>query len=157
MLSLRLAKVIYIYRDPRDVLISATDHGKKILAEGKNHTFAQMVDFDKAVASVKQWLTIWHQYSVMPNVLSIKYEDLMQQPAETCDRICNYLGIKISRKEMDDILFKYDKKNANADMRGLHFNQAKLARYKEEFTTEQLEKANTAFGPTMVKMGYQVS
>ena len=27
-------RVIYIYRDPRDVLLSAIDHGKRILAEG---------------------------------------------------------------------------------------------------------------------------
>ena len=62
LMNLGLAKTIYIYRDPRDVLLSAIDHGNKILLEGENHTFAKMVNFDDALRNVKSWSKIFKQY-----------------------------------------------------------------------------------------------
>lgn len=156
LMKFGLAKVIYGYRDPRDVLLSAMDHGKKIIAEGQNHTFAGMVDFDIALENVNQWLCIWEQYERMDNVLKIKYEELLQQPEATTDRICSYLRLNVKRKEIDAILFKYDRNNKNADMKGLHFNKAKIGRYKDEFSEQELQKVNTALGKIILKMGYPV-
>ncbi len=157
LLRLGLAKVIYTYCDPRDVLLSAIDHGKKIIAEGQNHTFAQMVDFDKAISNVKQWISIWEDYSLMKNVMSVRYEDMMNDPAVMTEKICKYLGLNIPQNDIDAILFKYDKNNKNADMRGLHFNKAKLERYKEEFTAEQTAKSNAELGKSILKMGYELA
>jgi hypothetical protein len=156
-LKMGLAKVIYVYRDPRDVLLSAIDHGKKIIAAGENHTFAQMVDFDKAISNVKEWIAIREDYAAMKNVLSIRYEDIMQNPLGITKNICKYLGLNVPDKDIEAILFKYDKNNKNADMRGLHFNKAKMERYKEEFTEEQTKKTSAELGASIVKMGYELS
>ena len=147
---------IYIYRDPRDVLISAADHGKKILAEGKNHTFAGMVEFNAGFNNVKQWVRLWEEYSKLDNVLKVKYEDLISAPSKEIDRIMKHIGISLPADQVQEILHRYDKNNAEANMLGLHFNKGISERYKDELTPEQLMRFKNELGESMQKMGYEV-
>ena len=80
MNRLGIVRIVYSYRDPRDVILSAIDHGKKIIQDGENHTFANMADFDLAIENVKGWLRIWEEYVKTPGVLAIKYEDMIVDP-----------------------------------------------------------------------------
>lgn len=154
LLSLGLIKTIYIYRDPRDVLLSAQDHGKKIIANGKNHIFANCVEFDSALENVKSWVNIFKSYKKINNVYTVSYEELSTNPTNVMEGICNYLGVKISKKNIQNILTKYNKDNKNAEMKGLHFNKAKIQRYKEELTQEQKKAFKNEMGEIIVEMGY---
>ncbi|MEM7186043.1 MAG: sulfotransferase domain-containing protein [Bacteroidota bacterium] len=149
-------KIVYIYRDPRDVLLSAIDHGKKILAQGEDHTFAQMVEFDDALKNVKDWVDIYMQYQKNSKVLSIKYEDLMQQPQETVRRVCTHLGIKASDEAISEVLFKYNKDNPKAQMKALHFNKAKINRYTEDLSEEKQRIFKEELGNEIKTMGYSI-
>lgn len=155
LLMLGFIKVIYVYRDPRDVLISAIDHGKKLLASGENHTFAKMVEFDKAVANVCDWVKIWEEYSTLRRVLRVRYEELLANPRVIAERIVSYLGLTVTSSEIDQILWKYNKENENADMRGLHFNKAKVGRFKEELTVDQCRRIDELLGGKILRMGYK--
>lgn len=157
LMSLGLAKTIYIYRDPRDVLLSAIDHGNKILLEGEDHTFAKMVNFDDALKNVKAWSKIYEQYKNNKRVLLISYEDLMSLPIETINRVCNYLKITISENGIKEILYKYDKTNPNANMKGLHFNKGEISRFEKEMTTEQLLIFEEQMGDMLTQMGYKIN
>lgn len=154
LLKLGLIKVIYVYRDPRDVLVSAIDHGKKLLAAGEDHTFAKMVEFDKALANLRKWVRIWEEYSAMRGVLHVKYEELLTKPRLIADRICSYLRLSVNASDIDQILWKYNKENEEADMTGLHFNKARIGRYKEELTLEQCQKINDSLAVQIPRMGY---
>jgi hypothetical protein len=155
-LRVGLVKIIYIYRDPRDVVLSVIDHGKKIIAAGENHTFAQMVRFEDALTAVMAWIKVWDRYFALDNVLKVKYEDLLAQPESTITVICKYLGIKVELQNVQSILWKYHRDNHGADMTGLHFNKAKTERYHEELSEEQLIILKEKIGDKITRMGYRV-
>jgi len=149
-------KVIYIYRDPRDVLLSAVDHGNRILAEGGSHTFAKFANFDAALRKVKRWIKRGRGYKRMPNVLTIKYEDLMFNAVTVLKECEEYLGIEISDDVRSEIIWKYDRTNTDAKMDGLHFNKAQTMRWKTEMSDEQKKICDQKLGKYLVQMGYEL-
>lgn len=157
MCKLGMVRIVYCYRDPRDVLLSAVDHGKKILAKGENHTFANMADFNKALRSAKfkSWLTIWKAYSKMPGVLLVKYEEMMQDPIAITKKIEGFLNISIDSEERQNILWKFSKDNPEGDRTGMHFNKAMTFRYKTEMTERQKNKFHDKFHNIIIAMGYE--
>ena len=156
LLKLRLIKTIYVYRDPRDVLISAQEHGKKILAQGENHTFSNLIRFDDAIEAVKTWTKIYKSYQKLNNVHLVSYEELTSNPVPTLKSICNYLDISVPEAEMKNILIKYDKNNAKANVKGLHFNKGIINRYRTVLTAEQIDQFKLEMGDVISEMGYDL-
>lgn len=154
--GLGFVKTIYIYRDPRDVLLSAQDHGKKIIEAGENHTFAKFVDFEAAFKRVKSWAKVFRVYKREAAYLTVRYEDLLQDGINTLSKICNYLKKNPSKEKIKSILDKYDRTNPNADRKGLHFNKAIAGRFREEMGKEELERFKQELGGIISEMGYEV-
>lgn len=150
-----LLKIIYCYRDPRDVLLSAMDHGKKSLAEGTQDNFIRMTEFDTALRHVRGWVDIWKQFAAMPGVLMIKYEELIHNPLATMQAITQFLGFSLAEPVLHDIQWKYAKENPEGDRTGLHLNKAVTARHRQEMTEEQNKKASEIFADVLEEMGYQ--
>jgi hypothetical protein len=153
--KLNLLKIVYCYRDPRDVLLSAVDHGKRIVEEGGNHTFAKMVDFDKALKKIKSWLRVWKRYNDMNGVMIVKYEDMMEKPLENAREIVDFLKISITDLQLEKIIWKFSRDNPDGERTGMHFNIAKTHRYKTEITEEQKTKCREAFSDYLQAMGYE--
>jgi len=154
--KLGLLRIVYCYRDPRDVLLSAVDHGKRILEDGGHHTFAKMVDFDKASKKVKSWLGVWKRYNNMTGVLMVKYEDMMEKPIENTKEIVEFLNISVTDKKLEEVIWKFSRDNPDGDRTGMHFNKAKTYRYKTEITEAQRTKCQEAFGDYLEAMGYEI-
>ncbi len=149
-------KTIYIYRDPRDILLSVQDYGKKIIESGSHHTFAELVDFDDAFRAIKKWLKVYKLYKQSKGVLLIRYEDLLNEPKLTMEKISHFLNVGISEENIERILIKYDRKNPNANKKGLHFNKAITNRYISELTPRQIERFKLEMGDIIEDMGYKV-
>jgi hypothetical protein len=147
-------KIIYSYRDPRDALLSATDHGRRIIADGEYHTFAKIVDFDVALKTVNSWIDIWEKCAKISNVLLLKYDDLMTNPLGCVTNILNYLELSLDDDQIQEILWKYSKNNPGGERKRLHFNKAEIYRYKEEMPLEQKNKCLDYFGKRLLDMGY---
>jgi hypothetical protein len=151
-----LIRIVYSYRDPRDATLSAIDAGKKILARGEHHSFAKMVDFEVAVEKVRSWIIGWKRYADMNEVLTVKYEEMMLYPVDTAKKIENFLKMPLDSKTRNDALWKFSKDNPISDRRGMHFNKAKVSRYKTEMHHAQKEKCKIAFGEYLEPMGYDL-
>jgi hypothetical protein len=73
------AKVIHIVRDPRDVILSLMSRGASISR------------------GAERWLTAVsaiYNYRNHPNVLEIKYEDLILESEKTMNRVCSHLNVE---------------------------------------------------------------
>lgn len=154
--KLRLIKIVYYYRDPRDSLLSAIDHGKKIQANGNDHTFVKLVDFDKCLQHVKAWLGVWKKYADTPGVLMVKYEEMMEKLIETVKTIEEFLGISVNAKKRQEIIWKFSKDNPYSNRTGMHFNKAKIYTYKTEMPQKQKTKCQAAFGKYLEAMSYNI-
>ena len=47
-----LLHITYIYRDPRDAMLSAFDFGQRALQKGRPNAFSHLTDFDKSLAFI---------------------------------------------------------------------------------------------------------
>jgi len=148
-------KAIYIYRDPRDALLSAVDHGKKILQKEENHIFARMLDFETAFETVKGWIKVWEKWNGCRGVYLLRYEDLINNPEEQMKSIANYLNYKVSADHISTILKKYNKNNLDERKEDyLHFNKGVSNRYRQDMPDEHKMIFKEKLGEKLVQMGY---
>src|SRR5262249_25374784 len=47
--NLGLLRVAYIYRDPRDAMLSAYEYGQRARTKGQSNAFSHLVDFDRSL------------------------------------------------------------------------------------------------------------
>lgn len=156
LMRLKLLKAVYVYRDPRDVLLSAMDHGKRILAEGERHTFANMVTFEDAFTAVRSWIRTWERWRDCGNAFLLRYEDLMAEPLQTLKKVMDYLEISAREETLRTLIEKYGKERMKEkDTKDLlHFNKGIVNRYREEMPEEQRKIFQGEIGPILLRMGY---
>lgn len=155
---LRILRVTYIYRDPRDVLLSAMDHGRKLRAEGKTHTFAQCHSVDDTIPRVLVWLKETSAWLRIPTTLNLKYEELVAEPVAVMKRLSAFMNINPVRRgiDLDAVFSRYDVHgSADAQRLGLHWNKGIAGRYREALSQEDLEKCNRAFRKYLEMLDYR--
>jgi len=87
------AKFIYLYRDPRGVYNSQ----KHSRGSTSNQPFAtNPVTFCKTWARAMQ---IAQSYESDPRLISVKYEDLVNDSTSVMARVCNFLGVEGEKAE----------------------------------------------------------
>lgn len=151
-------KATVIYRDPRDVVVSAMDHGKKIRENGENHSFASCTSIEITVETVKGWLSKsiipWLQFP-HPNILTMRYEDLTTHPVFELQRLCQFLGVDAGKEELLAVIAKYNSENLDEFMKDyLHFNEGKTGRFRNVLSVAEADYCNRAFENYFALMGY---
>lgn len=108
------AKFISIYRDPRDVLVSASFFfahleeekgglGSAFRALSPAGRIKQLINEDRPdnLLKIEQWFRTPYAYQV-------SYEALQQQPVETLQGIAAYLEIPITVQAIEKVVWKHD-------------------------------------------------
>lgn len=151
-----IVKATHIYRDPRDIVLSAMDHGEKIRSEGLNHTFASCSTIENTILQVKTWLdNSTMEWKKLDNVLSLKYEDLIANPISELKRLAEFLDIKINNINLEAIYSRYDgKKLDDFQINYLHFNVGTAGRFRRVMKEEDLNLCNRHFSQYLEKMEY---
>jgi hypothetical protein len=149
----------YIYRDPRDAMLSALENGKRARQEGRKNAFSHLVDFEMALDFIQDYLVIWDKWITNQHTFHIRYEDLLENYDREVKRLIVFLGLeeKKSREQaIHRVTAKYRPANAQADLKGLHFSHGKIGRFRRQMTAEQQEVLAKRFGGYLERMGYQV-
>ena len=155
-LRLGMVRIIYSYRDPRDVVLSVMAHGRKNAETGESTAFTKLADFQSAVRKQQEWAQVWEGYAGLGGVLLLKYEDFMEDPTRELRRVVRYLGIDVSDEEFSQVLWKYSKQNPAREEQGLHYNNPEIAKYKTHMTAEQQDYCREKIGDIIAKMGYEL-
>lgn len=152
--SLGLLRITYIYRDPRDAMLSAYDYGQRALEKGRPNAFSHLSDFDKSVDFMMEYVHIWEKWMNEKNVLVARYEDLLMNYEVESAKLVNYLNLDPTKPEVRAVIDQY-RPGANDGQQGLHFYKGKVGRYKESYTSEQKRVLLTKLVEYLKRMGYE--
>src|SRR5574339_754692 len=100
---LGLLRITYIYRDPRDAMLSAFDYGQRALQKGRPNAFSHLTDFDKSLAFIMEYVRIWERWMREKNVLIARYEDLLTRYDGEVTRLLGFLQLDGSQPEVQNV------------------------------------------------------
>jgi hypothetical protein len=180
--------VVYILRNPLDVIVSALNYFEVVrepLSDERRQAFvAEFIEH----GGLNEWkqlgfgawdenVTSWHAKDMPLPRLTLRYEDLKANPADGAARLCRFLNLKRSEKEIDDAIAasSFDKVRAmeeeevalgrpglfalenRRNVSGKRFmNKGASDAYRETLTEDQISKLRERFGPVMSHFGYGV-
>lgn len=158
LMKIGIVRATFIFRDPRDVVLSAMDHGIRIRAEGNNHTFAKCHSVKDTVPLTLKWLDETTPWMKESRVLWLRYEDLLAEPVRHLEKLAAFLKIDY-RSSGIDLAGLYEKynvsRNSDADTLGLHWNRGIAGRFRREMPREHLYFSNRAFREYLPALGYE--
>jgi hypothetical protein len=151
-----IIKVTCIFRDPRDVVLSAVDHGEKIRNQGQSHTFASCTSVENTIPLVESWLeNSIMKWLELENVLLTKYENLVVKPVEELERLAAFLGIEAKGIDLEALYAGYRHKELDDFQKDyLHFNVGIPGRFRSVLEEKDLNRCTAEFSQYLEKMEY---
>ncbi|MFH1185464.1 MAG: sulfotransferase domain-containing protein [Chloroflexota bacterium] len=148
-----LMRATYIYRDPRDAMLSAMDYGNRAIRKGRPNAFSYLTEFDQAVDFMTTYVRIWEGWMRERSILVSRYEDLLQGYDSEARRVTEFLGLDPGRGAVVDVINRYRPQQAEGRL-GTHFFKGRIGRFREAFSTNQQTVLANRFGPYLERMGY---
>jgi hypothetical protein len=149
-------KAAYIYRDPRDALISASDHGQRAIQKGRPNAFSHLVDFESSLAFMRDYVRISEAWLSLPTVLHTAYEDLVENYDREATRLAEFLNCDLQATSIQAFIEQYRPEGARQDQKGLHFNKGVRGRFRDKLTSEQQATLAKVFGAYLERLGYPI-
>jgi hypothetical protein len=176
----RYRKVIYVVRDPRDVVLSHYDFQRKYRQIDDQYPFENYVDdFVKGNLISKGWGT-WGENVASwistrgnsPDFLLLHYEDMIGDTFRELGRIAQFLGIKASLSLLETAVSRSTadrmrelEKMQSADWvatkkhrKDIPFvRSARSGGWREQLSENSIAKIESAWGELMTTLGYQLA
>ena len=150
-----LLRTTYIYRDPRDTVLSAYEFGQRALAKGRPNAFSHLTGFQKSVDFTLNYVRIWEKWMQEKDVLIARYEDMLTNYDHEVARLVNFLKLDGSKPEVQTVVAAY-RPEAVQGLQGLHFHKGKIGRFREVYSAEEQAILNKTLGPYLERMGYEI-
>ena|SRR5512138_2007715 len=148
-----LLRITYIYRDPRDAMLSAYNYGQRALAKGRPNAFSHLTDFERTLDFISDYVRFWEAWRCEKDVLISRYEDLLTHYEVEAARVVKYLGLDADRPEVQKVVESYRPGNAEGQQ-GTHFFKGQIGRFREAYSPEQQQALLSRLGTYLAKMGY---
>jgi len=152
--SVGLLRITYIYRDPRDAMLSAYDYGQRALQKGRPNAFSHLTDFEKSLDFMMDYIHIWEEWMNEKDVLIARYEDLLTNYSDEVNRLVRYLKLDGSKPDVQKVIDGY-RPAAAEGQQGLHFFKGKIGRFRESYSEDQQAILRKRMGGYLSKMGYE--
>ena len=156
------AKVIYMVRDPRDVLLSQKFKWKRYF-KAKNEPYP----FSEAVRNFINYhpITIsllWRSsasfiipYLSNPNIKCVKFEELIFEPKKTIMEVCDFVGVEFEDRMLD---VPYALSSVYEDEKGKKgFDKRRIGNWKKNLNSAEIFIVELIAGNLMQKFRYKKS
>jgi hypothetical protein len=151
--ALGLLRITYIYRDPRDAMLSAYDYGQRALAKGQPNAFSHLQDFQKSLEFMMDYIYIWDKWMQEKNILHARYEDLLTNYETESAHLVGYLKLDGGRPEVRAVIEQY-RPGVGDGQQGLHFYKGKIGRFRDAYNQKQQAIMKDKLGAYLARMGY---
>ena len=156
LIKLSLIKPTYIYRDPRDAMLSAMENGARARERGQSNAFSQLDSFDKALEFMKTYVQISEDWLQCKKIFHTRYEDLLLNYDHETKQLITYLQLPLNEVSRKEIIEKYRPESVKQDQKGLHYRHGKIGRFRDKMTDEQIDILNRTFGEYLQRHGYSI-
>lgn len=146
----------YIYRDPRDAMLSAFENGQRSLQKGHPNAFSHLTSFETSLDFMLDYLRIWEAWMACDQALHSRYEDLLFDYESQASRLVTFLGLDAENESVCAVIEKFRPESARSGQKGLHFSQGKTGRFRHKMSPEQQAILAEKFGPYLQRMGYAI-
>jgi|GEM_PF-1886190 len=160
-------KIIYLVRDPRDVLVSyfyfRNLHEPKLQNQEIIDIYNKQLVTEKFSELLSEVTQEWKKhYLTWANheKYILKYEDLLSDTKGELEKVCNYLGYKPPADILTDVVNFYEFEKMSSGRKHGEEDNDKFVRkgivgdYKNYLSGIQLDEFNTICGPEMRALGY---
>jgi hypothetical protein len=155
MRGVGLLRATYIYRDPRDAMLSAMEYGRRGESQGRQNAFSDVVDFDRAVEFMAIYVRIWKAWMGERGILVSRYEDLLQDYDAQAVRLIGFLGLDGGDPAIRAVIERYRPERAGA-RQGTHFSRGRIGRFRDAFSADEQRSLAERFGSQLREMGYTI-
>lgn len=156
MIQRELIRPSYIYRDPRDAMLSVMENGQRALQRGQPNAFSPFAEFEAALHFMVEYLHIWESWMGCQQVLLAKYEDLLLDYETETGKLMEFLALDRNQPQILAVIEKYRPEKAQPDQKGIHFSHGKIGRFRQKMSPEQQALMADRLGAYLVRMGYAV-
>lgn len=154
LIEIQGAKVTCCYRDPRDVILSAIDHGKRTRKGlDKSGAFRDIYTVEDAAKEFVKWSEIYFNWNEYGNVLMVKYESFINDKINTIYRVLKFLGVHLNRNDLLSIHYKQEELKTTKE----NFNKGVNNRWKNEMSVNELGICNNLLSEIITNMGYTLT
>jgi hypothetical protein len=151
-----LIQPTYIYRDPRDALLSAYEYGQRKRESERHGPFSDLTTIETAIEFMRGYVRISETWLSCKHSLNIRYEDLLTNYDVQVQRLLKFLGLQTQGTALSSVIDRYRPDKGSTEQKGTHFVKGKVGRYHEKLTPEQQQLCLQAFGGYLKRMGYSV-
>lgn len=146
------ARASFCFRDPRDTILSAIDHGERT-RKGLDGTgaFKDVTDVAGAIGFTRKHISLYFAWKDYGEALLIQYEDFMADKVGHLKRTADYFAYEIGKQALLEIFEKHEGKKETA----WNFNTGRCFRWKTEMSGQDVMLCEEAFGEEIVAMGYE--
>ncbi len=146
----------YIYRDPRDAMLSAMENGARARQRGRENAFSHLDSFENALDFMKEYVKISQAWLDCSSALHVRYESLLIDYDHEAARLTKFLGFDPAEPQQSQVIVRYRPEGApSSEQKGLHFSHGKIGRFRQKMSSEQQEQMLQVFGAYLDRMGFE--
>jgi hypothetical protein len=165
------AGAIYLVRDPRDVVLSFSDHLAEpvdrvieLMGRDNAHTAVSDTTMPDVVGSWSQHVESWTA-NEHPGLLVVRYEDMLRVPAKTFEKVVKFLGVPAASARIAKAIKRSSfKVLANQEARSgfrersphakRFFREGKADAWKKMLSEDQIRVIESRHRDQMERWGY---
>lgn len=159
----------FIFRDPRDVVVSHVFYVTDMEAHHVHHAYYQSLpDFDARLKvsilgrpgtdvefpNIAERFAPYIDWLNQPEVLTIHFEDLIQDRAETLNRILDHFLARVPLQSPRQLILDSLESSINPT-KSPTFRSGKTGEWKKHFTEEHKRIFKDAAGELLIRLGYE--
>jgi hypothetical protein len=150
-----LLRITYIYRDPRDAMLSAFEYGQRALQKGRPNAFSHLTDFDTSLAFIMDYVRIWQRWTREKDVLIARYEDLLTNYDSEVARLVRFLSLRADQPEVRTVTDAFRPEKGEG-REGLHFYKGRIGRFRESYSGARQQVLKEKMDAYLARMGYEL-